>query len=214
MTLVPFPSLDQVMAELLCLQNSIVAREVLARLEIGLKSEETRSLLINRLRELVENPSEDLLVNKTIYRLLLVLGKLYPRNQYENGRPIDPISLTYIEEEHLFISIDCYQWSIIELSKYYKTMNEYRNPVIGIPFSEKDVVRMRKIATKSGVDISLHVVEQEFVANLQRAQNANAGSSLLGMFSLFKLRLPSASFLGDSIQNLQMSKMLMPFVPR
>jgi hypothetical protein len=73
---------------------------------------------------------------------------------------------------------------------------------------------MRKIATKSGVDISLHVAEQGLMDNLHRAQHTNTSASLLGAFSLFKLRLPSTSFLGESIQNSQMSKMLMPFVPR
>ena len=207
-----FPSLDEVMTELKSLQNSIIACELLTKLEISLENKEARNDLINRVRELIESPSNDLLLNKTVYRLLLILGKLYPRNQYENGRPIDPISLTYIEERDLFISVDCYQWSIIELSKYYQTMNEYRNPVTGMVFPDQDIINMLKIARKSGIDISLHVVEQEFVANFHRTPNAN--SSLLGMFSMFRLAFPTASFLGKSIQNSQISKVMIPSVPR
>ena len=153
----PLPTMGRVISKIQSYQNggyAQVRREILDRLEILDKNNVDQ--FNNYLLNLLNNSQYDKKFKKTIYKLVLVLGQLFPRNVVQNNNAVDPITLEEIDLNDMFISVDRYQWSIRSLIRFFSTKNTYINPITNLEFSSLDVYHIQKMATKCHLTIRFH----------------------------------------------------------
>ena len=111
--------------------------------------------LTDTIQTQIQQPNQNKQLTQTCYHMLLILGHLYPRNAYQDGQPLDALSLNTIPDQHLFISMHRYQWDILELTKYFKTQSAYICPVTKILFTSMDIATIRSIAKDLNITVEL-----------------------------------------------------------
>ncbi len=111
-----------------------------------------------------------------MYKIALLIGQDFPRNQTsDDGQVLDPIFLSPIATEDLFVSLDRYHWSINGLVACLCAQNQYRNPVTGIIFTPKDIYELKKKIKSLGLHVSLNSNYQENMQQAPRNLNFEMG---------------------------------------
>ncbi len=153
----PLPTAQQVMFELQHYKTKNTTASIKQELLTKLQSLDQDNVddLTAYLQDLLNNKSIEKKLKKILYKASIMLGQHFPRNQLENTNVVDPILFDCIAPQHLFISMDRYQWSIVSLANYFMTKNNYQNPVTRTLFAQLDIKKMKVIARKSGVTIRL-----------------------------------------------------------
>lgn len=153
----PLPTMGQIISKIQSYQYGRYAqstRQILEKIEVLDQEnvDQFNEYLINLLHDPVYNKS----FKRTIYKTILVLGQLFPRNTIQSGNVIDPITLERIASNDIFISLDRYHWSIRNLIRFFSTKNTYINPLTNLEFSSLDFHHIQKIATQYGLAIRFH----------------------------------------------------------
>ena len=153
----PLPTMSQVVSKIQSYRNgryAQITREILNQIEI--LNESNVDQFNANLIDLLNDPKYDKKFKKIIYKAVLVLGQLFPRNIVQNGDIIDPITLERIPSDDIFISVDRYHWSIRNLIRFFSTKSTYINPVTNLEFSSLDFYHIQKIATQCRLVIRFH----------------------------------------------------------
>lgn len=153
----PLPTMGQVISKIQSYQDGRYAqstREILEQIEV--LSKENVDQFNDYLVNLLHDPTYNKSFKRTIYKTILVLGQLFPRNTIQSGDIIDPITLERIASNDIFISLDRYHWSIRNLIKFFSTKNTYINPLTNLEFSSLDFYHIQKIATQYGLVLRFH----------------------------------------------------------
>lgn len=145
----PLPTMRQVISKIQPYRNgryARITREILDQIEV--LSQENVDQFDSYLVNLLHDSRYDKSFKRIIYKIVLVLGQLFPRNTVQNGNVIDPITLEAVFPNDIFISLDRYQWSIRNLIRFFSTKNTYINPLTNLEFSPLDVYHIQKVATQ------------------------------------------------------------------
>ncbi len=195
----PLPTMRQVISKIQPYRNgryAQITREILGKIEV--LSQENVDQFDSYLVNLLQDSRYDKSFKRTIYKIVLVLGQLFPRNTIQNGNVIDPITLEAIFPNDIFISLDRYHWSIRNLIRFFSTKTTYINPLTNLEFSPIDVYHIQKVATQYGLVIRFNTNidnRSNPPRSLEhRARNLEISSLLCGFF-----KHPNASQQGNMI---------------
>lgn len=184
----PLPTIDQVVSKIQSYQYWRYAqskREILEKIEV--LSQENVNQFNEYLVNLLHDPSYNKSFKGTIYKTILVLGQLFPRNEIQGGNAIDPVTLERIASNDIFISLDRYHWSIRNLIRFFSTKNTYINPLTNIEFSSLDFYHIQKISTQYGLTIRFHTNTDNRLNPSRyfehRTRNLEISSLLSGFFA-------------------------------
>lgn len=181
----PLPTMGQVVHEISHYRHRRYAqtcREILN--QVQRLNQDNVNQFNDYLINLLNDPQYDKSFKKTIYKTILVLGQLFPRNTIQNGRATDPITLEEITPNDIFITLDRYHCSIRNLIRFFSTKTTYINPLTNLEFSPLDIYHIQRIATQHRLTISFHtnVDNRPNPPHRHRTRNLEISSLLYGFF--------------------------------
>lgn len=181
----PLPTISQVVSKIQSYRNGRydqITREILNQIEI--LNESNIDQFNANLIDLLNDPKYDKKFKKTIYKAVLVLGQLFPRNIVQNGDIIDPITLEKISSDDIFISVDRYHWSIKNLIRFFSTKSTHINPVTNLEFSLLDFYHIQRMAAQHRLTINFNtnVDNRPNPSRRNRIRNLEVSSLLCGFF--------------------------------